>query len=451
MLTERRGRAAAAQRRRHAGRLVAGGRAAGHGLTARARRHGCACPTPRRRPREMCSVWNVFTIRAAATGAAAVALGHTRGRTVLPLPPAEALARGGGADAVRLLEAYAEAWARQVKPLLKAGAGDVRPASQPPPSRPGAAGRSGLCRPRGRRPARPRARWRSWTSGPSARRTWAASRRSSARARRTAWRPRWRPGAPRTRPRWRGARPGRPSSLACGRSGARQPDAARPQAGARGGRRARGGGRQRALPAPAAAYFGAAGHGRRLRRAGGPGAPAAAHAAAGLGAQRALQQRRPPGAAAARGAARCGRADAALCARCAPRRAAARLRAPPSRNALRVDTLARARPLRAGPELAAGEAADTADKLRQALHVAGAFRAAYAAARARSARLAPANPWRFAAGAVLGDFDAFLARLRELQAVAQTALLFQRLERVEVGGSRVRGPLTCVWLGVTRD
>jgi hypothetical protein len=95
---------------------------------------------------------------------------------------------------------------------------------------------------------------------------------------------------------------------------------------------------------------------------------------------------------------------------------------------------------RAGPELAAGEAADTADKLRQALHVAGAFRAAYAAARARSARLAPANPWRFAAGAVLGDFDAFLARLRELQAVAQTALLFQRLERVEVGGSRVRGP-----------
>jgi hypothetical protein len=82
--------------------------------------------------------------------------------------------------------------------------------------------------------------------------------------------------------------------------------------------------------------------------------------------------------------------------------------------------------------------------------VAGAFRAAYAAARARSARLAPANPWRFAAGAVLGDFDAFLARLRELQHVAQTALLFQRLERVEIGGSRVRGPPAARFAGSAR-
>ena len=92
----------------------------------------------------------------------------------------------------------------------------------------------------------------------------------------------------------------------------------------------------------------------------------------------------------------------------------------------------------AGPELVAGEAADTADKLQQALRVADAFSAAYAWARQRSAQLCPSNPWRFSAAAVLGEFDPFLARLRELQHIALTALLFQRLERVEIGGSRVR-------------
>lgn len=86
----------------------------------------------------------------------------------------------------------------------------------------------------------------------------------------------------------------------------------------------------------------------------------------------------------------------------------------------------------------AGEAADTADKLRQALRLADAFSAAYAAARQRSAQLCPRNPWRFSAAAVLAEFDPFLERLRELQHIALTALLFQRLERVEIGGSRVR-------------
>ena len=97
-------------------------------------------------------------------------------------------------------------------------------------------------------------------------------------------------------------------------------------------------------------------------------------------------------------------------------------------------------PCPAGPELIIGEAADTADKLRQALNVAGAFRAAYVVARQRSIQLAPKNQWRFAASAVLGEFDPFLERLRELQHISLAALLFQRLERVEIGGSRVRTP-----------
>ena len=59
--------------------------------------------------------------------AAAVALGHVRGQTVLPLPPADALAGGAGAEGLRLLEAAVEAWVRQVKPLLKADPGDAPP------------------------------------------------------------------------------------------------------------------------------------------------------------------------------------------------------------------------------------------------------------------------------------------------------------------------------------
>ena len=57
--------------------------------------------------------------------AAAVALGHVRGQTVLPLPLADALAGGAGAEGLRLLEAAVEAWVRQVKPLLKADPGDA--------------------------------------------------------------------------------------------------------------------------------------------------------------------------------------------------------------------------------------------------------------------------------------------------------------------------------------
>ena len=57
--------------------------------------------------------------------AAAVALGHVRGQTVLPLPPADALAGGASTEGLRLLEAAVEAWVRQVKPLLKADPGDA--------------------------------------------------------------------------------------------------------------------------------------------------------------------------------------------------------------------------------------------------------------------------------------------------------------------------------------
>ncbi|KAK9843805.1 hypothetical protein WJX81_007069 [Elliptochloris bilobata] len=108
------------------------------------------------------------------------------------------------------------------------------------------------------------------------------------------------------------------------------------------------------------------------------------------------------------------------------------------------DVVAQTRRFAPGLELLAGEAADTADKLRQALHVADSFRAAYLGARQRSAQLCPRNPWRFAAAAVLGEFDPFLARLRELQHIALTAPLFQRLERVEIGGSRGKALTTSV-------
>ena len=81
---------------------------------------------------------------------------------------------------------------------------------------------------------------------------------------------------------------------------------------------------------------------------------------------------------------------------------------------------------------------EAADKLRVALKVCGALRAAYAAAASKSATMCPNNPWSVPPSAIFSRFDAFVERCSDLVDLFQTSSQFSRLERVEVGGTKGR-------------
>lgn len=51
----------------------------------------------------------------------------------------------------------------------------------------------------------------------------------------------------------------------------------------------------------------------------------------------------------------------------------------------------------------------------------------------------PDNPWRVQKGALFGRLESFLNRIGDLSAAFQAAAQFQRLERIEVGSTKV-GP-----------
>ena len=53
------------------------------------------------------------------------------------------------------------------------------------------------------------------------------------------------------------------------------------------------------------------------------------------------------------------------------------------------------------------------------------------------------RPWRFKSGAVFERLDGFRARLHALQDMFQSAAAFGRLERIEIGGYKVRARSLC--------
>ena len=62
--------------------------------------------------------------------------------------------------------------------------------------------------------------------------------------------------------------------------------------------------------------------------------------------------------------------------------------------------------------------------------------------RTRSAGEVPSNPWRFQSSALFSRLDAFLERCHDVLDLSQTAQQFHRLERVEIGGTKVPGYIT---------
>jgi dynein heavy chain len=82
------------------------------------------------------------------------------------------------------------------------------------------------------------------------------------------------------------------------------------------------------------------------------------------------------------------------------------------------------------------EPQEAVDALRKGIKVAVTFKSTYFDYKARAGTSCPSNPWRFQNAAIFMRLDAFLERLHDLLELMQTILQFNKLERVEVGGTK---------------
>ena len=84
------------------------------------------------------------------------------------------------------------------------------------------------------------------------------------------------------------------------------------------------------------------------------------------------------------------------------------------------------------------EPQEAVDKLRLTARVLTAFKSYYFDNKARTLEETPNNPWKFQNSALFGRLDAFLDRCNDVLNLSQSALQFHKLERVEIGGTKVR-------------
>lgn len=86
------------------------------------------------------------------------------------------------------------------------------------------------------------------------------------------------------------------------------------------------------------------------------------------------------------------------------------------------------------------EPQEAVDKLRLTVRVLTAFKSYYFDNKARTLEETPNNPWKFQNSALFGRLDTFLGRCNDVLNLSQTALQFHKLERVEIGGTKVSAP-----------
>lgn len=82
------------------------------------------------------------------------------------------------------------------------------------------------------------------------------------------------------------------------------------------------------------------------------------------------------------------------------------------------------------------ELPEAVEALRKCIKVAVTFKSTYFDYKARAGTACPANPWRFQNGAIFGRLDAFLERLHDLLEIMVSYVQFNKLEKVEVGGTK---------------
>lgn len=87
-------------------------------------------------------------------------------------------------------------------------------------------------------------------------------------------------------------------------------------------------------------------------------------------------------------------------------------------------------------ELFTGEPEEAAERIKLVLRVCDAFKQTYFDAKTRTAETE--HPWNFDAKLIFGRLDRFLERVNQILELFDTIIEFNRLEKVEVGGTKVR-------------
>lgn len=91
-----------------------------------------------------------------------------------------------------------------------------------------------------------------------------------------------------------------------------------------------------------------------------------------------------------------------------------------------------------GSELVQMEPSEAVDKLRLTIRVLQCFKNYYFEYRAVSMTDTPDNPWKFQNASLFSRLDSFLERCHDMQDLMSTCVQFNRLERVEIGGTKGR-------------
>lgn len=88
-------------------------------------------------------------------------------------------------------------------------------------------------------------------------------------------------------------------------------------------------------------------------------------------------------------------------------------------------------------------------KLQAMQKVLGSFVACYNDYKLRSIKAAPDNPWRFSGSVLFRHLDVFRQRLADLLDICQTSVQFNKLDRVEIGGTQVLVMVFCIQSSLT--
>ena len=91
----------------------------------------------------------------------------------------------------------------------------------------------------------------------------------------------------------------------------------------------------------------------------------------------------------------------------------------------------------AGAEFVQMEPQEAVDKLRTTLRVLGSFKQLFAEYSAKSRTETPGNSWTFQTSSIFARLDGHQERCSRLMEMSQASLQFSRLERVEIGGTKV--------------
>eukprot|EP00232_Nephroselmis_pyriformis_P019075 CAMPEP_0182900652 /NCGR_PEP_ID=MMETSP0034_2-20130328/28990_1 /TAXON_ID=156128 /ORGANISM="Nephroselmis pyriformis, Strain CCMP717" /LENGTH=4527 /DNA_ID=CAMNT_0025034901 /DNA_START=131 /DNA_END=13711 /DNA_ORIENTATION=+ len=98
----------------------------------------------------------------------------------------------------------------------------------------------------------------------------------------------------------------------------------------------------------------------------------------------------------------------------------------------------------AGDEIFKVEPHEAVEKLKTTLRVCGAFKSYYFDYKTKTTTETPDNPWRFQNSALFARLDSFLERCHDILDLTQTVLQFNKLEKVEIGGTKGKTLTTSV-------